>query len=485
MSKPHERLDEDSVVSEFVTNENAQNFTISEDDIAGASDDVDFVSVNSNQDNQAYPGGLVPATGNTLLDLESGMEPEPPVVQDIRDDEVSDDESSAGSGGYIDEEVTNAVLSTSEDRFQKARDVVMKKYCMYSSLVFCLFVAFFALSDSDPWVRREIENHGSNFHYDDAGDYPESAPERTEERTVFDNPIPFTVAYPRASFGNVVDVRGPVVMKGQTPFFWNQPDVCPLIEKVLTSCYGLVLAADKPGPGGDTLQVYTMEGTNRKYLNVDLSDPIKIQAAAGKQLVQSQLANAVASDELHFTASLIFNPGFPARLFTVMRHPVDRAISSYYTFLLTAESEMTLEEYIASDLYRGNYVTDTIANPERRMTSRSYLDLAKELIRTKFVVGLHDEIRESISLFEDYFYWHGSAPEVMACKAEQIKDEVERDLSVYRMIGHRIKKGSDIYKMITSKNIFDMELYWYAVDIHKDQRAWIPPQKLQKVAQVN
>jgi len=43
MSKPHERLDEDSVVSEFVTNENAQNFTISEDDIAGASDDVDLV----------------------------------------------------------------------------------------------------------------------------------------------------------------------------------------------------------------------------------------------------------------------------------------------------------------------------------------------------------------------------------------------------------------------------------------------------------
>ena len=51
---------------------------------------------------------------------------------------------------------------------------------------------------------------------------------------------------------------------------------------------------------------------------------------------------------------------------------------------------------------------------------------------------------------------------------------VEKELDSFYEVGP-VKKGSEIYNKIVQMNALDMELYWFAIDLHKAQRAWIPP----------
>ena len=103
---------------------------------------------------------------------------------------------------------------------------------------------------------------------------------------------------------------------------------------------------------------------------------------------------------------------------------------------------MTLEDFVHSDHYKNNYATNTLSLPVRFPSTQGHLALAKELLHTKFIVGLHDRIAESLELFEDYLFLDGgSSPKTMACKNEKIQQEVDRDMAVLHTIGHRIKKG--------------------------------------------
>ena len=53
---------------------------------------------------------------------------------------------------------------------------------------------------------------------------------------------------------------------------------------------------------------------------------------------------------------------------------------------------------------------------------------------------------------------------------------VEKELDIFFEVG-QVKKGSEIYNKIVQMNALDMELYWFAIDLHKAQRASLPWKK--------
>ncbi len=132
---------------------------------------------------------------------------------------------------------------------------------------------------------------------------------------------------------------------------------------------------------------------------------------------------------------------------------------------------MSLEEFIVSKYYAGNQLTRVLWHGYGlEIPTENQLHLAQEILRTKFVVGLHENLEESLTLFEDYFSWErGHDPETIACKKEQLKIENQRELDMYHEVGD-VKVGSTVYDRIVERNNLDLQLYWYAVNLHKAQR---------------
>mmetsp|Transcript_963 Transcript_963/g.1110 ORF Transcript_963/g.1110 Transcript_963/m.1110 type:complete len:235 (+) Transcript_963:92-796(+) len=220
--------------------------------------------------------------------------------------------------------------------------------------------------------------------------------------------------------------------------------------------------------------------TSNLHHDVDLTSVEGVQRAADLKLTESGLPDLILSNYLHMGLDALFHNETKARLFMVMKHPVDLAISIYYDFTQTAVEEvlrsMPLEEFINSNYYVGNVITKIIWHgwgPEN--PSLQNLHIAQDILRSKFLVGIYDDLWASIQLFEDYFFWNeiGNEPGILSCKRELQRLEVQRELDMYRQIGE-VKIGGAVYNRIIELNNIDMELYWFAVDLHRAQRAWIP-----------
>lgn len=227
------------------------------------------------------------------------------------------------------------------------------------------------------------------------------------------------------------------------------------------------------------LQTYDSKESGRTYVNVDLSTDGGVEQAGKAGLASFPLVDAIFTPLFHVSGNEIFNKEFKARLFTLMRHPVDRTVSEFYTFTQTAAEEvlreMTLEEYINSRYYQGNYMTSFVGKCwSPAVPDDICLQWSKELLRTKFVIGIQEDIYGAMELYEDYFFWDYDSPQVKSCKRDVIKSEFDRNFAVYQRVGEKIKEDSKMYVSIVEKNAFDMDLYWYAVELQKFQRAWIP-----------
>jgi len=191
-------------------------------------------------------------------------------------------------------------------------------------------------------------------------------------------------------------------------------------------------------------------------------------------------------------------------------NPVDRSVSWFYSKQSVKDSvhyDPTLEIYsladwINSPSYISDYMVRTLVGkvdawsihnavgaPFRppAVLTRDDLDLAKEILRRKCVVGLLEEKGESMKRFEHFFGWNSdvrrtslflledeeTANAVQAARWKDVKDEECRDRLLHWNWANKNKhpmlnkeegrSAAATYKLLEDKNRYDSEVWEYAV----------------------
>jgi hypothetical protein len=148
------------------------------------------------------------------------------------------------------------------------------------------------------------------------------------------------------------------------------------------------------------------------------------------------------------------------RLFALFLHPVHRAVR----MLAQQKKEDptgigrlgSLEEYAASKYHEANWMVGHLAGvPSSDKPSANDLAVAKEVMRTKFIVGMVPYKDGSLKRFEEYFGWIYPAKGGVECRKRAIADATAAEKS-------NVKEGSPGWVALAKANDLDVKLYEYA-----------------------
>jgi len=402
--------------------------------------------------------------------------------------------------GYIDDAIVRDVLNSSDDRLKRRYSLSTKKKVAFGLIGAVAIISFFAgiidqQNSFQKRIEKTIEERSTAFEFDDHDAYIEPVSEITETTTVtttttetnvrssiLDDEIPLedSTVFPPSMEQFLVDPRSQKIdFSHETPLFWQVPFVGGVFQNIMTGCSKKVLASHFKLAGDDTMKVH-MVGNNQ-YVNVDLTSNEGIQNAKG--LANSGLADVIVSNYVHLIASELFDTSQKGRLFTALKHPVDRCISEYYyilsnnpsTFEELEAKTMNLEEFVSSRFSDKDWMTRFLIGKRSGELVQADLQLAKEILRKRCLIGLHDQIEVSINLFENYFGWtvEGESADAFDRRKRQvISNEKSIAREVFEKIG-KVQQGDVVYEKIVNLNKFDMELYWYAHDLFEKQLSWV------------
>ncbi len=271
----------------------------------------------------------------------------------------------------------------------------------------------------------------------------------------------------------LADINVPLGDKHEKPIFWHIPrSGGSTMKDIASHCYGLTLASEV-GPFIDPIaatqdQLITVVdvNTNAKFVSVDTTSPEGIERARAFNLASYNELDLIVTPYIFLASDAFFNSVNRGRTFVIFRHPIDRAVSMYYYLryksgIRGAQIGDTLELYAKSSLVENNWMTRFLTNKMGGEISQDDEALAKEILRTKVLVGLLSQKTESLRRFKSFFGWndHDNG------KQQGIED-CEDKLLHWGWKGKnkhkKIIKGSDAFNLLKEQNAFDIRLYEYA-----------------------
>jgi hypothetical protein len=108
-----------------------------------------------------------------------------------------------------------------------------------------------------------------------------------------------------------------------------------------------------------------------------------------------------------------------------------------------------------------------------------HLDIAREFIRRKFVVGLASDLPTTADMFSYVFGWHNS-PSLGQENVNLCCNNIYSALS--RNPPPMVQEGSEGWRLLIAQNWFDMKPYEYVEHLFKLQLDWL---KLMKSSQTD
>jgi hypothetical protein len=159
----------------------------------------------------------------------------------------------------------------------------------------------------------------------------------------------------------------------------------------------------------------------------------------------------------HFSFGIHEQVQRPWRYVTMLRNPVDRALSMYY--FLNAGGEVPIGTFFAQPQFKelDNDQTRRIAgvDPELGKCTAEHLELAKNNLRQHFaVVGLAERFDASIVLMKRKFGWENSI------------SYYPRNVTAGRPLASTLPQG--VIDQIMALNQLDQALYQYASDLMEE-----------------
>jgi len=260
------------------------------------------------------------------------------------------------------------------------------------------------------------------------------------------------------------------------------------IKDIIGTCHRFVMASEKGvldghGDDADISIVYPGGGPvgqdRSPFVNVDTTTLNGIVRAKDMDFADSGLADIVVTPFI-FEVNDLMTPTAKGRLFTVFRHPIERAISMFYyiqiaTWEVTYNPEVefwTIEQYANSGLVENNWLTRQLSNqPAGDLTDKNLL-IAKNVIRRKFMVGLVSNIEATMDRLEKFFRWtyHVNPPNQEICRQALIDRGANSNAQSTKP---KPEPGSDEWKMLEWQNKYDLELYAYIEVLFDEQEQFV------------
>jgi len=239
----------------------------------------------------------------------------------------------------------------------------------------------------------------------------------------------------------------------------------------------------------DILQIIQLAEGGINRVNVDTSTGPGIIRAIKMNLVSRQLADIIFTPLLHEAAELFHNNNnnnmlglsqqqqnqdYKGLIFCLMRHPLERAVSLFHylqkaTWEPTYNEEIkkikTVEDYAISEFAENNWMTRFLSNKMSGVLSRNDVEIAKEILRRKVLIGLVIDVEGSVTRFNKYFGWDKTATsEQQRCANQILKSGSNKN--VHKLV----EEGGMAWRILRANNLFDLELYEYALQLYEEQK---------------
>ena len=287
-----------------------------------------------------------------------------------------------------------------------------------------------------------------------------------------------------SELANIADLSDKFLPEnGDIPFFFHVPLTAGvMVQSVLSICHNLVQASNfftyKDNNSGwlydEPLQVISSSSTSLrssndddvKYVNVNTDSKEDIERAKRLKLAESNLADVIISPQLLLSSS-IFTSEHKGRMFTLLRHPIERAHHMYYVKRNRSDevASMSIQEYSTSKHMENNWLTRFLSGKQIGALTDHDLNVAKEVLKRKCLIGLVDNVDESINRFVEYFNFKSSKDNTQQCHENVINDALQNN----NFGGDEITEDSDDWNALLNRNIYDMQVYNYAVQLFEEQ----------------
>jgi len=228
-----------------------------------------------------------------------------------------------------------------------------------------------------------------------------------------------------------------------------------------------------PKSGGSTAKAYYR--CMGKTVGV-VSQPDSILRAKEKGLVASGKIDIIFASFPEYTIEQLFDFSHKTRVLAMFRHPVDRLVSKFY-YLQMATWEKTYKEewrdisvlewaqYINGD---NNHMVKKLAGKLQNITATEIdLNFAKKTIKNRFVVGLVDDMAESMRRFDVIMGINDETKFYESCNREYFgggKKKTNSNAHPY------IGAERYTYQLLAEKNDLDVQLYNYVLELYEEQK---------------
>jgi len=287
---------------------------------------------------------------------------------------------------------------------------------------------------------------------------------------------------------NMGNVWEPFDEKSDTAYFWQIPRAGSTNALAYFSICMNMTEASRMGISSQSDRLEVVQYFGHNFVNVDVSSQEGLKHAKELNLPASHLADVVSSPYASEVMTGLFDQEHRGKMFALLRHPIERLASKFY-YLQTATHErsynpefakMTLEEYAQIPKYLGdNWMTRMLVGKLWEPLEHHDLEIANEILKKKCLVGLQENMQESLERFETYFGWKlidlvkrdDTLQTGEECKRSFLYgSEKEREAKKFNAHQHpKVEQGSPAWELLAKASKYDMELYKTAVDVFEHQ----------------
>jgi len=243
------------------------------------------------------------------------------------------------------------------------------------------------------------------------------------------------------------------------PFCWQFDQIgAEVVKSTMAKCLKLILACDGNGELHDLEDEIRIVRTSLgQVLNVDLSTVDGIRRSKKMGIVESGLPDVIVSN--HFIEAIsLFGQNIRGKLFIIFDDPVDRIISTFYNGPDQNLSIEDIREFMDDERVQSNFIVRSMVDKKKGYLDEQDLEAAKDILRRKCIIGLTNKRDESMERFQAYFGWK-----------HVLEDQCKDKLLTLGTIDPIFEVGSSAYNILMAKNMYDLELYRYAVFLFKQQ----------------